>query len=194
MRKIVVILSFIFIFSSFELPLKAKGKATSSFLLLVSEQNIEAPRTCWWLGEIDLSTLEANLSKVLIKKGYIVIAPSAISKVVKSEKAFQRADLADNISLKLAKISRADYVIIGKAIASKGPNIPDSHMFSCFANATIKLIRVKDGDVLAYLNSTQKTISLDAVSGGEAALAKAGKDLGHKIIGVVSKLVKENKQ
>ena len=180
----------IFLSSFFGLSSEAKEKKATapSFLLLISEQNIAGPHTRWWMGEIDLSTVEANLAGVLIKKGYKVITPLAVSRIIKREQAFKRVFRNDDLSLKLAKISQADYVIVGKAIASKGPNVVASQMFSCFANATVKLIRVKNGDVLAYLDSSEKTISLDVVSGGKKALAKVGKDLGYKIIKAVSKL------
>jgi hypothetical protein len=60
-------------------------------------------------------------------------------------------------------------------------------MRSCFANVTAKLIRVKDGKVLAYLEATGSSAHMDIITGGREALASAGESLGAKIIEALSK-------
>ena len=47
-------------------------------LLLITEQNIEGPQSCWWVSEIDLSTVETKLAGALIAGGYSVLDPSQI--------------------------------------------------------------------------------------------------------------------
>ena len=54
-----------------------------------------------------------------------------------------RDHLSDEESIELAELSGADYVILGKAVASSGGNVPESNMRSCFANITIKVIQVE---------------------------------------------------
>ncbi len=157
----------------------------TNILLLIVEQNIEGPQRCWWASEIDLSTVEAKLAGVLIAQGYRVLDPSQITGILRKEKAFRRINLSEKESIKLAKLSQADYVVLGKAVASSGANVPDSNMRSCFANAAVKLIRVRDGQIIAYLDAAGSSVHMDVISGGREALLKAAEDLAAKIIGVL---------
>ncbi|MGD9015087.1 MAG: hypothetical protein PVI33_03595 [Candidatus Omnitrophota bacterium] len=162
------------------------AKEQAKFLLLIAEQNIEGPQRCWWASEIDLSTVEAELSKQLIAGGYQVLDPSQISGVLSKEEAFRSINLSDEKSIELAKLSQADYVILGKAVASSGGNVPESNMLSCFANVTIKLIRVDDGQIIAYLDAGGSSAHLDVISGGREALLEAADDLAIKVINALN--------
>ncbi|MFC1658027.1 hypothetical protein ACFL1D_01450 [Candidatus Omnitrophota bacterium] len=155
-------------------------------LLLISEQNIEGPQRGWWASEIDLSTVEAKLSAELIAEGYQVIDPSQVSGVLSTQKAFRQLNLSDEQSMELAKLTQADYVILGKAVASSGGKIADSNMRSCFANVTAKLIRVDGGKVAAYLEASGSSVHTDVISGGREALLKAADNLAIKIIKALS--------
>ena len=158
----------------------------AKILLLISEQNIEGPQRSWWASEIDLSTVEAKLSEGLIAAGYQVLDPSQLSGILSKEKAFRNINISDGESIELAKLSQADYVILGKAVASAGGNVPDSNMRSCFANVTIKLIQVDTGKIIAYLDTGGSSIHTDVVSGGREALIKAAGVLATKVINALS--------
>lgn len=161
-------------------------KEQAKILLLIAEQNIEGPQRCWWASEIDLSTVEAKLSEGLIAAGYQVLDPSQVSGILSQEKAFRRVNLSDEESIELAELSQADYVILGKAVASSGGNVPESNMRSCFANATIKLIGVEDGEIITYLEAGGSSAHMDVISGGREALLKAAEDLATKLINALS--------
>jgi hypothetical protein len=168
-------------------PLNCQAEENkANFLLLIAEQNIEGPQRCWWASEVDLSTVEAKLSEGLIAEGYSVLDPSQISGVLKEEKAFRSINLSDEESVELAKLSQADYVILGKAVASSGGNVPESNMRSCFANVTIKLIRAQDGKIIAYLEAGGSSVHTDVISGGREALIKAAGDLVTKVVNALS--------
>jgi len=158
------------------------AKEQAKFLLLIAEQNIEGPQRCWWASEIDLSAVEVGLSKRLIKGGYRVLDPSQVSGILSKEKAFRSINLSDEESVELAKLSGADYVILGKAVASSGGNVPESNMLSCFANVTIKLIQVDKGEIIDYLDASSSSAHMDVISGGREALLKAADDLAVKVI------------
>lgn len=159
----------------------------SKVILLVAEQNIEGPQRAWWASEIDLSVTEATIARNLIEQGYQVLEPSEVNKIIKHRPAFRRIGLSEGESVKLGKLSKADYVILGKAIVSSGGNVPQSNMRSCFANVTAKLIRVKDGKVMMYLGSSGNSAHLDLITGGKEALVSAGEDLATKIIDALNK-------
>ncbi len=151
-------------------------------VLLIAEQNIEGPQSAWWLSEVDLSIVELKAAKQLIAQEYEVLEPSNLAKILKQDKAFRLLSLSEAKSVKLGSLAKADYVILGKAVASSGGNIPQSSMRSCFANVTAKLIRVKDGKVIAYLDAAGNSAHMDVITGGREALGNAGDDLAEKII------------
>ena len=151
-------------------------------ILLIAEQNIEGPQHTWWASEVDLSATEAVIAQGLIAKGYDVLEPSNLTKIIKKDKAFRLLNISEGESIKLGNLSRADYVVLGKAVASAGGTVPQSNMRSGFANLSAKLIKVKDGKVLAYLDSSGSSAHLDVITGGREALKKAAKDLSGKII------------
>jgi hypothetical protein len=156
-------------------------------ILLIAEQNIEGPQHAWWASEIDLSTTEAKIATQLIAGGYEVLEPSNLTKIIKQDPAFRLLNFSEGKAVKLGNLSRANYVVVGKAIASAGGNVPQSNMRSCFANVTAKLIRVKDGKVIAYLDAAGNSAHLDVITGGREALAGAGDDLAAKILEVLNR-------
>jgi hypothetical protein len=157
------------------------------FILLIAEQNIESAQTGWWASEVDLSATEAVIAGKIIEAGYEVLEPEQLGDAIKKEKAYRTLDLSEKDSLKLANLSKADYVVLGKAVASSGGPVPQSTMRSCFANLSAKLIRVKDSKVIAYLDAAGSSVHMDVITGGREALVSAGNNMASKLIEVVSK-------
>jgi hypothetical protein len=190
MKKIlVVLLGFLLVFNLS--CAKAKEEKSTQddrtkVILLISEQNIEGPQRAWWASEIDLSTTEAKLANKLIEQGFEVLEPSNLQKVVKQDSAFRLLNISDDKVIKLGNLSRADYVIVGKAVASAGGNVPQSSMRSCFANISAKVIRVKDGKVIAYLDAAGNSAHMDVITGGREALSNASEDLAAKVISALN--------
>ena len=183
MKKVILaILSIIL-----SMTLACAKETSSKVILLISEQNIEGPQRAWWASEIDLSTVEATVAQKLIEQGFDVLEPSNINKIIKQKPAFRKLSLSEGESVKLANLSRADYVVFGKAVASAGANVPQSSMRSCFSNISAKLIRVKDGKVIAYLDASGNSAHMDVITGGREALSNAGSELAVKIIDALNK-------
>ena len=187
MRKFGLFLSLIISVSLVSGLAWAQEVKTSKFILLIAEQNIESPQKGWWASEVDLSAAEVVIAQKIIENGWDVLEPEQIGEVVKKSKAFRVLDLSEKDSIKLGNLSQADYVILGKAVASAGGPVPQSTMLSCFANITVKLIRVKDKKVIAYLDASGNSAHLDVISGGKEALANAAATLAPKIIAAVKK-------
>lgn len=156
-------------------------------ILLISEQNIESPQRAWWASEIDLSATESALARQLIGQGYEVLDPSSLNSIIRQRPAFRTIAISEDESVKLGNLSKADYVVLGKAVASSGSNVPQSSMRSCFANVTAKLIKVKTGKVIAYFDAAGNSAHMDVVSGGREALVRAGEDLAAKILDALRK-------
>lgn len=185
MKRLVFIL--LVLFSTFALVVSYAKDEKTKVILLIAEQNIEGPQRAWWASEIDLSTTEAAIATKLIEADFEVLEPSNLARVIKQDRAFRMLNLSEGKSVKLGNLSRANYVVLGKAIASAGGNVPQSNMRSCFANLTAKLIRVKDGKVIAYLDAAGNSAHMDTISGGREALTGAGQDLAIKIINALNK-------
>jgi len=183
MKKFIFTVFIFLLVFSFSYAQNTKAKV----ILLIAEQNIEGPQRAWWASEIDLSTTEATIAQRLIEQGYEVLEPSNLTKIIKQNRAFRIINLSDGQSIKLGNLSKAKYVVMGKAIASSGGNVPQSNMRSCFANITAKLIRVKDGKVMAYLDAAGNSAHMDVITGGKEALTNAGSDLALKIIDALGK-------
>jgi hypothetical protein len=157
-------------------------------VLLITEQNIEGPRSAWWASEVDLSATEAALAGKLLEAGFDIVQPSGLQDVVKKEKAFRMVDIGDKDSTKLGTLGNADFVITGKAVASAGGNVPQSSMRSCFANVTAKLIEVRTGRILAYVDASGNSAHSDVITGGREALVMAAGNITPKIIDVLRKV------
>jgi len=168
-----------------EQSLSPAGNNISSkakIILLISEQNIDSPRSAWWAGEVDLSATEAALAKQLLDAGFEILEPDVVGDIIKKDKAFRMVTMSDQSSVKLANMARADYAVVGKAVASAGGNVPHSSMRSCFANLTAKVINVKTGKIIAYLDASGNSAHMDVISGGREALVNAGGQIAGKII------------
>lgn len=172
---------------SFPLARLLAQEKKPKIVLLIAEQNIEGPQRAWWASEIDLSTIEAKLAQKLIEQGYEVIEPLDVNGVIKMNPAFRLVNLSENQSAKLGSLSKADFVISGKAIVSAGGNVPHSNMRSCFANVTVKVISVKENKAIAHLDAAGNSAHLDVVTGGREALANAGEEVAVKIIDALKK-------
>ena len=179
----VILLAVTFLFCSGACPAQDAKK----IILLISEQNIGGPQRAWWASEVDLSVAEAAVATQLIAQGYTVLEPSDLQKVISARPAFRKVGLSQKDSVRLASMSKADYVVLGKAVASAGANVPQSSMRSCFANLTAKVIRVKGGNVVAYLDASGNSAHMDTITGGREALANAGNDLAYKVVEALSK-------
>ena len=116
-----------------------------------------------------------------------MIEPEQLGDTIKKDKAYRTLDLSEKDSLKLGNLSRADYLVLGKAVASSGGVVPQSTMRSCFANLSAKLIRVKDSKVIAYLDAAGSSAHMDVITGGKEALVSAGNNMAPKLIEAINK-------
>lgn len=186
MKKTILVSAILF-FAFAGLIFSSAQEAKAKIIMLISEQNISGPQNAWWASEVDLSTSEAVIAQKLIERGFEMLGPAALNKIIQQNPAFRMVDLSKEQSVKLGNLSKADYVILGKAVASGGGNVPQSNMRSCFANLSAKLIRVKDGKIVSYLNAAGNSAHLDVITGGKEALVNAAEDLAQKIIETLNK-------
>jgi predicted ATP-grasp superfamily ATP-dependent carboligase len=185
MRKLTLLFTILILGLSLTAVFAGEGKPR--VILLISEQNIEGPRDAWWASEVDLSATEATIAAKIIEAGYEVVEPQELENTIKKNRAFRMLDLSEKDSIKMGSLSKADYIILAKAVASSGGTVPQSNMRSCFANLTAKLIRVEDNQVITYLDATGNSVHMDVITGGKEALVNAATNLSQKIINALNK-------
>jgi hypothetical protein len=176
------ILAFILLSFAFTAGFVSAQESPAKIILLISEQNIESPQSAWWVSEVDLSATEARIASRLIEQGFEVIEPAQLGEEIKQDKAFRRLELSAQDSVKLGNRGNADYVILGKAVASAGGTVPSSKMRSCHANITVKVIRVKDSKVVGYLDASGSSAHMDVITGGKEALVAGAGLIADQII------------
>jgi hypothetical protein len=191
--KRLIFLVLVAIMFSFVLSAAFAAQGQTKVILLIAEQNINGPKTGWWASEVDLSATEAAIATKMIEAGYEIVEPAQLDGVIKKDRAFRMVDITQKESMKLGNISKAEYILLGKAVASAGGNVPDSSMRSCFANLTAKLVRVKDSKVIAYLEAAGNSAHMDVITGGKEALVNAAMNLAPKIIAALSKQQPDSK-
>lgn len=160
---------------------KAPAVKPVKVLLMIAEQNIESPQKAWWASQVDLSVTEARIANALNTQRITIVDAALAQKSVTANPAFSVLNISDAASVQLAGMVDVQYVALGKAVASSGGAVPASTMRSFFANTTVKLIRVKDGTVAAYLDASGKSVHVDAITGGKEALVKAADELAERI-------------
>jgi hypothetical protein len=156
-------------------------------VLFISEQNIDGPRTGWWASEVDLSATETAIAGKLIDNGMRIIEPLELTQILEQKKAYRALDLSQSASIALGSLAHADYVIIGKAVASGAGTVPKSTMRSCHANITGKLVRVKGGRTIAYLSGTGSSAHVDVITGGREALVSAAASVASQVLEAMAK-------
>jgi hypothetical protein len=89
-------------------------------LFLISEQNIDGQIVSWWgesAGEVRLSVTEPVLFNALTQAGFEVIDPSGRGPL-RVAAPYRRIGLGDQGAMELAHTYGADYVVLGKALAT----------------------------------------------------------------------------
>ena len=170
-------------------------------LFLISEQNIEQPVVSWWgdsVGEVRLSVTEPVLFGALTQAGYEVIDPTGQGPLRVAD-AYRRIGLGDQGAMELGRTYGADYVVLGKALAT-GSSQPlhvtgysrrasqDSNyaqrtnMRSASATITAKLIRLADRKVVAFVSGSGDAIHVNQVTAGKEALQQAAQQAADNLI------------
>lgn len=162
-------------------------KPKARLLVMISEQNIEGPAREWWRGDIGISAIEADLSRLLIEQGYQVVEPTVARKIMRKEKV-SRAGTRSDEAVIAGRFSRADFVVTGKAFSSVGMSTTvGSSAHPCFASVSVQLIRTTDGVVAGSLDAFGSSVNADTLVGGKDALSNAAVDLASKIVSYLAK-------
>ena len=179
-------------------------KSMPRVLFFIAEQSTEDSVPQYWWGEgmsVVKSSAESGMAGIMMKKGFLIIDYGNLAQNLRNETLDLEPELdhqeANEVlslepeldhqeAVELGVRVNADVVIVGKAIASKAPNIMGKNIRSFKGAVTVRAFRTDTGEEIASASQTALSVNVDEVAGGRAALsdagALAGKDLSLQIL------------
>src|SRR5262249_35159434 len=121
--------------------------------------------------------LEATLSDGFSNAGFDVIDPHVLHGKLAPKPAIEALNLATSAAVSIAKKSDADLVVIAKGTAHLADHaaLGDSGMLSGQGNVVARVIRVRDGKVLASTTQHAAQVHIDADTARANAVNEAAK-------------------
>lgn len=172
----------------------AQPKTNPSVLLLIAEQNVSGDVYYWWgysSKEVNLSVVEPVIYKGLSEAGYEIIDHNEQLKV---DKPFRVAGLGEKDAVMIGKNYGADFVILGKALASEGGKVPGStNMISSNATITGKVINTHNNKVVTYVSGSGDSIHVNPIAAGTEALQDAAEEFTNSLVSSLSSINTQNK-
>ena len=173
-------------------------KSMPRVLFFIAEQSTEDNLPQYWWGEgmsAVKSVAESGMTRVMMEKGFLIIDYGELAQNLRNDTLNLEPELDYQEAVQLGVRVNADVVIVGKAIASKAPNIMGKNIKSFRGTVTVLAFRTDTGKEIASASQTAVSVNLDEVAGGKAALsdagALAGKDLSLQILDEWQKEIKK---
>jgi len=112
----------------------------------------------------DMGGIEAAMSNGLSQAGMTVVDPHVLRGHLAPKPAFEALDLSNGLAQQIAQKSDADLVVIAKGVAQLAyhSTIAEGGMQSGQGNVVARLIRVRDGRVLASTTQHAAAVHIDA--------------------------------
>jgi len=173
-------------------------KSMPRVLFFIAEQSTEDNLPQYWWGEgmsAVKSVAESGMTRVMMEKDFLIIDYGELAQNLRNDTLNLEPELDYQEAVQLGVRVNADVVIVGKAIASKAPNIMGKNIKSFKGAVTVRAFRTDTGKEIASASQTALSANVDEVAGGMAALsdagALAGKDLSLQILEEWQKEIKK---
>ncbi|PKN45949.1 MAG: hypothetical protein CVU59_07525 [Deltaproteobacteria bacterium HGW-Deltaproteobacteria-17] len=161
------------------LPLKGRA------LVLINEQNVSGPIIPWhkkvMVKSADLGVVENELIAQLLPRGLRFVDPEVLSKTLAVHQGLKVTDLTVDQVRKLGQLTGADYVLFGKAVAVKSTGTPVENLYPVQATLSLRLVSVKDGEILSAANVVGSGLHAEFISAGTKALTEAARQAAQKL-------------
>jgi len=153
-----------------------RAKDAPRVLLMVAEQNVNQGNARFWWGDktfsANLDVVENQMIDVLGQKGLRFVDRQALQGKIQVDSALTQAAPSDLAIKSFAGRTGAEYVIVGKAVATDGGPILGSKMHSVRANISLRVIELANGSIVSTSTLVDSVGHIDPVSGGTKALRK----------------------
>jgi hypothetical protein len=159
-------------------------KPLPRILVLISDQNLSDRLPKYWWGQekyfSESSSINA-LVEIIKTKGFPIIDPHIITQNARVDPIYDMPDLNDTEAVTLGLSSQAGVVIVGKSVASRGPNIMGKNIRSFKGIVSARAIRTDTGSEIATTTQTSVTTNTDEIAGVRDVLSRAGSLAGEDL-------------
>jgi len=164
-------------------------KPLPKILVLISDQNLNERLPKYWWGQEKCFSKSSSINALVEPfktKGFPIIDPHIITQNTRFDPIYDTPDLNDTEAVTLGLSSQAGVVIVGKSVASTGPNIMGKNIRSFKGIVSARAIRTDTGSEIATTMQTSITTNTDEIAGVRDVLSRAGslagEDLAYQIL------------
>ncbi len=170
----------------FALKLLQERKNKPRVMIMIEEHNIGQVNQ--WLNSINMSASETAITAKFQEKGFKIIDRRQAQKVAQANQVKLAVQGDASAAAAIAAQTRAEVIIVGKAISEDAGSIAGSAMKSIQGNVTLSAIKVDNAEVIATASAHSASPHISAMSGGTAAIKKAsGKAAEQLITSIINK-------
>lgn len=168
-----------------------RRKGMPKLIIMVAEQNVGMNKPVYWWGgtgivSTDMRVVENTLMQAMREKGFTFVDTEVLSgkKTVKSPVAY----LSDKQARRMAKVTDAQVIIVGKAVAKDiGKTWEGTRLRSANAEVAVRAINTDNGEIIAVATQEAVVPHISPSTAGSQALKKASNLLAEKLIGQITK-------
>ena len=146
-------------------------------LILIAEQSVDdlSPQYWWSLEEMYTSAFATTaMGNALSAKGYRVLNVGVSKQAIVTANS-EKALLSDAEASYMGKLAGAEVVIVGTAVAQKGPQGSQGTNVRTFrATIDVRALRTDNGLAIGSLVDNAVSVSTDDIAGSKSALNSAG--------------------
>jgi len=161
-------------------------------LFMIAEQNIGRKFFTywwWWWGgkreieaeRIELSAAETALKERFLAKGFNVVDISVATGGFEVPEAYRIVDLTKDQAIYFGRNLDAEIVVMGKAIAQKGPKTEGSRLGVYLADISAQAVQVDTGKVLGSTRGHGTSRHVSEVTGATTAMDNAAAEAAEKL-------------
>ncbi len=155
-------------------------------IVMVAEQNVGSKDPSFWWGNsgfsADLSLMQNTLIAEWQPRGYKFVDPGMLAGDLKVQGAMRKPELSNAHALRISKDADADIVLVGKVLVNDaGPVMDGVKMHSYHAVATLRVLNVDTGEIIAVADDTGAAASIDPNLGGRMAIKALAKKLSSNL-------------
>ncbi|MBJ80714.1 MAG: hypothetical protein CMH60_05285 [Myxococcales bacterium] len=168
-----------------------RAKNEPRVLLMLAEQNVNQGSASFWWGDKTFSTnldvVENQMIDVLGQKGVRFVDRQALQGKIQIDSAVTQAAPSDLAIKSFAGRTGAEYVVVGKAVATDGGPILGSKMHSVRANISLRVIELANGSIISTTTLVDSVGHIDPITGGTKALKKVATRAADDLLGKLLK-------
>lgn len=164
-----------------------KAKRMPRVLVMITEQNIGGAASSWWSNpgaSVSMDVAENTFIDLWRPKGVKFVERQVLDGKIRVSAGIT-SDTNNDVAKEFGAMSGAELVVIGKAIATKSATIPlktSVPMYSVNAQASIRILNVDDGNILATATIAAAGQHINEVTAGHIALKNVAKKAGDELL------------